>query len=110
MKDLNVSKNFSARVEIADLEQRGWDFTYFYQDVSDAQQISAEDAEKWEKENYCVSIDVDADGKTFYATCQKAHYGSEIFNQGYTGDSAETIKDLQELNEKGLLWDCKQTN
>ena len=106
--NFNTAKNFSARVEIVHLEQKGWDFSDIYQEVSEAQQISIKDAEKWEKWNYCVSITVNEDGGTFYEMCQKAHYGTETFHQGDTGDNYATREDLKDLNEEGLLWDCKQ--
>ena len=108
-KKIDFSKNFTARVEIEDLEKRGWDFTYLYEEVSNAQQISIEEAEKWEKENYCVLIDVNERGGTTYAMCQKAHYGNECYSQGDTGDNSATIQDLKALYQEGLLWNCEQT-
>lgn len=105
----DFSKNFTARVEIEDLEKRGWDFTYLYEGVANAQALSIADAEKWEKENYCVSVEVNEDGGTSYDMCQKAHYGNECFGQDDTGDDSATIEDLKALYEEGVLWNCEQT-
>ena len=105
---IDATKNFSARVEIIHLEQKGWDFSDLYQEVANAQQLSIEDAQKWDKENYCVAVTVNEDGGSYYEMCQKAHYGNECFYQGDTGDNEATIQDLKELYENGLLWDCKQ--
>jgi hypothetical protein len=107
--EFDFTKNFTARVEIADLENRGWDFTYLYESASIAKNLSLEDAEKYDKENYCVLVKVNENGGTSYYMCQKAHYGNECFGQGDTGDDSATIEDLKTLFEKGLLWDCEQT-
>jgi hypothetical protein len=106
----DFSKNFTARVEIEDLEKRSWDFNFLYKEVATGQKISIEAAEAFEKENYCVSIEVNEDGATTYVMCQKAHYGNECFGREGTGDDNATIADLEELYKDGLLWDCEQTD
>jgi hypothetical protein len=105
MKNL---KNISAKVEISDLENLGWDFTNIYEEVSDAQSISLEDAEKFEKENYHVKLKVDAKGNLTYALCQNAEYGNEEFEQGDCGDNEAGLNDLKALIDSGKVWDLKQ--
>lgn len=102
----DFSKNFTARVEIEDLEKRSWDFSCLYEEVATAQEISIEAAEACQKETYCVLIEVNEDGTTTYDMCQKAHYGNECSGREDTGDDNATIADLEELYKDGLLWDC----
>lgn len=105
---MKTLKNISAKVEISDLENLGWDFTNIYEEVSDAKSISLEDAEKFEKENYCVKLTVDEQGFITYALAQKAHYGNQVFEQGDTGDNEASLEDFKSLIDSDKVWDVKQ--
>jgi len=106
-KIMKTLKNISAKVEISDLENLGWDFSYIYEEVADAQSISLEDAEKFEKENYHVKLSVDDEGFLTYSLCQSAHYGNEEFPQGDTGDNEASLQDFTQLIEQEKVWDLK---
>jgi hypothetical protein len=99
----------SAKVEISDLENLGWDFSNIYEEVSESQDISIEKADEFEKENYCVRLWVDEDGIVSYSLYQKAHYGNEEFYQGDPGDNEGALQDFEKLIELGLVWDFKAT-
>lgn len=103
-----ITTNFRAKAEIADLENLGWDFSYIYDEVAEAQKLTTEQAEEWEKENYCVEITVNEAGKTGYSMQQQPHYGNESFGQGDTGDDKKTIEDLNLLLAEGKLWDIEK--
>ncbi len=99
---LNFAKNFTAKVEIADLEKLGWEFSPTYEDVSKAKGISEEEAKIWENENYHVEIEVREDGSTFWASC--SNDGNNFSDKEATGDDQQTIEDLEKLHSEGKLW------
>jgi hypothetical protein len=104
---MKTIKNISAKVEITDLEQLGWDFSNIYSEVSEAKSISIEEAADFEKQNYCVRLIVDEKSNVSYSICQKAHYGNEEFYQGDSGDNAAALEDLRKLINSNLVWDVK---
>ena len=50
-----------ARADFEDLEKYGWEFSDIYAGVAAAQGRTIAAAESWEKENYHVIIDVEAE-------------------------------------------------
>jgi hypothetical protein len=97
----------TCKVLIDDLEDLGWDFSNIFQEVSDAQKLSLEDAEKWEKEHYHVKLRFHANGAVDYYLCQNAEYGNEDFAQGDCGDNEAAQKDLQKLISEEKIWSVK---
>ena len=101
---LNITTGFSAHVDFEDLENIGWDFTQLYEGVAAAQQMTLKQAENWEKENYHVRL---------YNNGQGVYWIPSHNNHGDTGDSewpgdeAQTEKDIEELYERGLLWEVE---
>jgi len=85
-------------VEITNLEDLGWDFSYIYEEVSKAKSISYNDAVRFEKDNYYVKLYKDGN-KVNYSLCQKPHYGNEEFFQGDTGDNKLACNDFNFLVE-----------
>jgi hypothetical protein len=107
IQNLNFEKNFSANVEIQELEKLGWEFNPTYEDVARAKDISEEEAKAFENENYHVQIKVDEDGNTLWRTVNtiKGNNGiDEGSDNEETGDNEQTIKDLKKLHEEGKLW------
>lgn len=101
----NLTEIIRATVEIADLENFGWDFSQVYESVSRAQEISSEAAEQWEKENYVAIIDTSND-----TICYRKRGGNELVGQENTGDIEQTKRDLVLLMNAGLLWDVVWKN
>ena len=95
----------TCKVEIADLEELGWDFQNIYEDVANAKNISVEDAEKWEKENYCVELRFDKNGGCDYL--MKQFQGNNDSSYEECGDNKEAQKDLKKLIAAGKIWDVK---
>jgi hypothetical protein len=107
IQKLNFENNFSANVEIKDLEKLGWEFDPTYESVAKAKDISEEEAKAWENENYHVQIKVDEDGNTTWRTVNtpKANNGiDEGSDSEETGDNEQTIQDLKKLHQEGKLW------
>ena len=114
-KKLNLSEGFSAHVDYSDLEDLGWDFTDIYESVAKAHtentgwnahnEITEEEmaeAEKWEKENYHVR---------FYNLGQGIYWipshneNGDVGDGRWSGDEEQTKIDIQQLYDKGLLWE-----
>jgi len=100
-----TTKIKSAHVEIADLEGIGWDFSHIYESVSRAKDLTEEEAEKWEKENFHALITVSENGTTYWRPY--AWEGNEAYEAEETGDDEQTVKDLKELAKADKLWDVE---
>ena len=108
MKTLNFAKNFTANVEITDLEKLGW--TFEYDDTANAMNISDEEAEKYVKDTYDIEITVKEEGKTFWRyfdTKKAANRIDEGSDNEATGDDGQTIEDLKKLYAQGKLYNEK---
>lgn len=97
----------TCKVLIEDLEDLGWDFSNIYQEVSDAQELSLEDAEKWEKDHYHVELRFFSNGGVDYFMCENAEYGNNHGSAEDCGDSEEAQKDLKKLIASGKIWEVK---
>jgi hypothetical protein len=93
----------TCKAEIKDLEDLGWDFSNIYEEVADAQELSLEAAEAWEKENYCVELKFYENGGVDYLMSQKN--GNEHSSYENCGDSKAAQKDLKKLIQQGKIWD-----
>ena len=119
---ITEGSGFECKVDISDLESRGWDFQTIYDDVASAHigEIGEDeygnpgsssapwtsgDAELFEKENYHVRIRVFQNGGTDFYLCQNPSYGNEEYYQGDTGDDKKTIEDIRALENE--IWDLK---
>jgi len=118
-------KNYKVSVDIIDLENLGWDFDDIHADVYQAHHdkhkgnyngddhnyvedhtYDMNSASEYNYQNYHVVIIVNEKGETFWYL--ESNSGSEFSDREATGDDKQTIKDLEELNSKGLLWDIEK--
>ena len=102
MSTINTGIGFSARVYYEELEKRGWEFGELYEGVAAAKEMSIEDAEKWEKENYHIRLYNNGDG-VMWIPCHNLF--DDVGDAEDPGDAEMVEKDIQELYEAGLLWD-----
>ena len=121
---IGLKKN-KVSVDIMDLEELGWDFDDMHENVYQAHQdkhkadhkgydhtyeedhtYDMNSAAEYNYENYHVVIMVNEDGEGYYYI--ESNSGSEFSDREATGDDKQTIKDLEELNSKGLLWDIEK--
>lgn len=102
---INTGNGFSARVEIEHLENIGWDFSQLYEGVAAAQQMSLEDAEKWEKENYHVRLYNNGYG-VLWIPSHNTH--GDTGDSEDPGDAEQAERDVQELYNAGLLWEVME--
>jgi len=122
-------KNYKVSVDIIDLENLGWDFDDIHADVYQAHQdkhkadhkgydhtyeedhtYDMNSAAEYNYEKYHAEIKV-IEGKTslrIVNTKLKANRIDDGSDSESTGDDAQTVKDLEELNSKGLLWDIEK--
>lgn len=95
-----------ATVEIKDLESLGWEFQPDYEEVSEIQGISLEEAKKYQRENYAVVIRVHDDRSTTWEY-RPYNNGNHPLDTQATGDDEKTLEDLSELYQAGKLWDVE---
>lgn len=88
-------RNFSASVEIADLENLGWEFDIDRDDTTT-------------REQWHAVVCVEGTGRTTYHLQQLPQYGNNTADGGWTGDDAATIENLITLREAGKLWDIDE--
>ena len=94
VKDL---KNTCTTVEIADLEDIGWDFYKDYKEISKAQEISLEQAEDFLKRSYYLVIEVTDNFKTYEWKEHKQI--NEVSDKNATGDDKKTLQNLIDLHK-----------
>ena len=100
---LNFAKNFTATASIEDLEKLGWEFNH--DETANAMDVSVEEAEAYNKENYDIQITVNEDGATLWRFVHNAK-NVDCDNEA-TGDDEATIQDLKKLHAEGKLWNEK---
>lgn len=102
---MSTKSGFSAHVDFQDLENIGWDFSELYDGVAAAKQMSLEDAEKWEKENYHVRLYNNGNGIMWIPSHNTS---GDTGDAEDPGDAEQTEKDILELYEAGLLWEVME--
>jgi hypothetical protein len=90
--------DFAVRCEIKDLEKLGWNWDEYHQNTADACNISLKKAEKQNRENYYVTINIKDDG---YTSESWDGYNNEYGESNHTGDDESTIQDIAHLLSKG---------
>ena len=103
-KTPNFHQNAYVSAEISDLESLGWDFLSDHESVAQSQEISLEEAIRYNHTHYHVNIKVNEDGRTGWYFQQNAEFGNEVSDIEPTGDDEQTIKDLYQLHSEDKLW------
>ena len=128
-KTLIGLKKYKVSVDIMDLEELGWNFDNMHENVYQAHHdkhkgnykgydhtyvedhtYDMNSASEYNYQNYHVEIKV-IKGKTYLRivnTKLKANRIDDGSDSESTGDDAQTVKALEELNSKGLLWDIEK--
>lgn len=96
-KVLNGEDYKSFTVKASDLADLGWDFS----GENDAQFFNMEEVEFLE--NGEVNINVHEDGTTTYLSSPKPCDWQQADAHNETGDDAQTLEDILDLQKKGLI-------
>lgn len=103
---MTLTKITSARTDFEDLENLGWDFSDLYEGVAGAKQMTIEEAEAWEKENYHVYLTIE-DGWVYWQPChnESGLEGDRQQASHSKSDNEHSLVHIQTLHDNAGLWE-----